>query len=173
MNLFSFFYMQLSGLTSTNCWRCCFLRCAFWASLSKIRCSYMFGSLILFHWSLLSVFMPIPYFFFLVCFETEVLLCSLEVNIFGFCLVFAVTPVCQGHWISGFRLTVVPDHHGRKDSKVSIGTLISEILSSPSLALWERWVTNKPTGKGTDLEWGWEGLWSRVPGPGPRGWWTG
>lgn len=56
--------MQLSGLTSTNCWRCCFLRCAFWASLSKIRCSYMFGSLILFHWSLLSVFMPIPYFFF-------------------------------------------------------------------------------------------------------------
>jgi hypothetical protein len=38
MNLFSFFYMQISSETSTICWRCFSPHCMILASLSKINC---------------------------------------------------------------------------------------------------------------------------------------
>ena len=54
--LISLFYMCLSSLPRTTCWRDCLVHCIFLPPLSKMRwpyvCGFISGLSILFHWSI-------------------------------------------------------------------------------------------------------------------------
>lgn len=63
INLFVFFYMELSSLTSSICCRCFFSPSVYCGFFIKNVCGFMSKSSTHFHWSICLVFVPIPYCF--------------------------------------------------------------------------------------------------------------